>query len=51
MTPAESAMFVILATGSLLLLLVLLAAPMEFAARKSRRFSDFLDRVIERIAR
>lgn len=51
MTLAENAMYAVLVIGSFLLILVLLAAPMEAAARRSPAFADWLDRVIERIAR
>lgn len=49
LTPAESAMFVILSTGSLLLIFVLLAAPVEAAARRSPRFAEWLDRLVDRV--
>ena len=41
----------ILLVGSFLLLLCLIAAPLEFAARRSPRFAAWVDRTIERVFR
>lgn len=46
---AINAMLAIVGCGSFLLLLVLLAAPIEAAARRSPEFADRLDRFIDRI--
>lgn len=51
LSPAESAVFLILMVGSLLLLFVLLAAPIEAAARRSPGFADWLDRLVEWVFR
>lgn len=51
MTFAENATLALLLVGSFLLLLVLIAAPIEAAARRSPAFAEKVDRFIDRIFR
>jgi Na+-transporting methylmalonyl-CoA/oxaloacetate decarboxylase gamma subunit len=46
---AESAILALLVIGCVLLFLVIMAAPIEAAARRSPAFADRLDRFIDRI--
>lgn len=47
--PVVDGMYVLIVVIAFLALLVLLAAPMEYAEKRSPRFSRWLDRVIERV--
>lgn len=48
---ALNGFYALLFIGSVLLLLVMLAAPVEYAAKHSPRFAEWLDRAVERVFR